>query len=110
MDRHLISHLILGPTILLISLALKLYPPKKINGFYGYRTPRSMKSKEAWQAGNRFGANTFFWTSILTCFVQTVTFSLLDVDLSFRISAGFLVAGVLVGIVLTELHLKRKGF
>lgn len=30
------------------------HPPKKINGVYGYRTTRSMKSQEAWTFANSY--------------------------------------------------------
>ncbi len=33
-----------------------LFPPKEINSLYGYRTSRSMKSKEAWKAANRYAS------------------------------------------------------
>ena len=29
-------------------------PPKKINGFYGYRTSRSMKNQETWDFAQRY--------------------------------------------------------
>lgn len=41
---------------LLISILLFLFPPKRINHFYGYRTRRSMKNLENWKFSNRFAA------------------------------------------------------
>lgn len=32
------------------------FPPKKINSFYGYRTPRSMKSQERWDFAQDYAA------------------------------------------------------
>lgn len=39
-----------------ISVIFKLYPPKKINNFYGYRTTRSVKSQQAWDFAQRYSA------------------------------------------------------
>ena len=33
-----------------------MYPPKKINEFYGYRTTRSRKSQEAWDFAQKYSA------------------------------------------------------
>ncbi|MCC9071557.1 SdpI family protein [Flavobacterium sp. F-65] len=42
--------------LLLVSIALLLFPPKRINHFYGYRTRRSKKNIENWKFSNRFAA------------------------------------------------------
>ena len=46
------------PTLILtvIGLVFWMYPPKKINEFYGYRTTRSRKSQEAWDFAQRYSA------------------------------------------------------
>lgn len=33
---------------------LRFFPPKKINSFYGYRTPRSMKNQENWDFAQKY--------------------------------------------------------
>ena len=41
-------------------------PPKNINGFYGYRTRRSMESPEAWRYAHQvFGQTWTRWGTIL---------------------------------------------
>ena len=41
-------------------------PPKNINGFYGYRTRRSMESPEAWRYAHQvFGQTWMRWGAIL---------------------------------------------
>lgn len=45
---------LLMPGIMIIGgLIMKGHSPKKINGVYGYRTPRSKKSKEAWDFAHK---------------------------------------------------------
>jgi uncharacterized membrane protein len=36
-------------------LVLYLFPPKKINGIYGYRTPRSIKNQSNWDYAQKLG-------------------------------------------------------
>ena len=35
-------------------------PPKRINGIYGYRTKRSMKTQETWDFAHRYLGNLWF--------------------------------------------------
>ncbi len=37
-----------GVLFLLVSIMILKFPPKKINGWYGYRSTSSMKSQERW--------------------------------------------------------------
>ena len=39
-----------------VGVVFWMYPPKKINEFYGYRTTRSRKSQEAWDFAQRYSA------------------------------------------------------
>ncbi|NQX77480.1 SdpI family protein [Gilvibacter sp.] len=45
----------LGVMIVLAWL-FKKYPPKKINSFYGYRTPKSMKTQATWDFANQYSS------------------------------------------------------
>jgi uncharacterized membrane protein len=39
--------------LLLLSLIVFFFPPKKINSLYGYRTYRSMKNEDVWNFANQ---------------------------------------------------------
>lgn len=56
-DALTIIPLIVVPIIFLTGLILKIFPPKKINYFYGYRTSRSMKNEHNWKIANAYSAN-----------------------------------------------------
>ncbi|MBX2944711.1 MAG: SdpI family protein [Cyclobacteriaceae bacterium] len=108
--KLLYIHLMLGPLMVVLSYIFKRFPPKKINHIYGYRTPRSMRSQEAWDCANLYCPHVFLIVSILTCVVQLVTYSLMPAAQSIMWSSGFLVVGLIAVIPLTEVHLKKKGF
>jgi len=108
--ESLLLNLMLGPFILVLAFLFKRFPPKKINHLYGYRTPRSMKSQEAWDCANQYSSNTFVGIAGLICIVQVVLWSLLPPGDAVLWTTGFLVVGVIFVIPLTEIHLKKKGF
>ena len=39
-----------------VAVAFWIWPPKKINMTYGYRTTRSMKSQSAWDFAQKYSA------------------------------------------------------
>ena len=40
----------------IVALVFRMFPPKKINYLYGYRTSRSMKNIENWNFANQYSA------------------------------------------------------
>ena len=110
MNNPLWTHLMLGPLMLVLTFIFKRFPPKKINHLYGYRTPRSMRSQEAWDFANRFSGRALVIVSALTCIVQIITYSLMDFRASVTGSAIFLSVALIAVIPLTELELKKQGY
>ena len=49
-----VSNLILPVLMIVLGKVFMKKPPKQINGFYGYRTRRSMKNQAAWDFSNFF--------------------------------------------------------
>jgi uncharacterized membrane protein len=45
-----------GIILMITAFILKKYPPKKINGLYGYRTRSSMLSQERWDFSQQYSA------------------------------------------------------
>jgi uncharacterized membrane protein len=103
-------HLLLGPLVLVIALLTKYFPPKEINHIYGYRTARSMKSREAWEQGNQYAANALLMASVVTCLFQIVSYTLMSWSNAILTSGIFLAVAVVLVIPVTERYLKRKGF
>lgn len=55
-DSLLFVPLITGPIFMLAGLVMRAYPPKSINGLYGYRTPSSMQNQERWDFAQKYAA------------------------------------------------------
>lgn len=110
MNEITILHLIVGPTLLFVSCVMKIWPPKKINSFYGYRTPRSMKNQLTWDEANTYSANLMMWAGISTILVQVISYFTTSDTVSLFITIGYYLAFILVIVFLTEKRLAGKKF
>lgn len=48
-----------GLIFVMVGIIMLKFPPKKINGLYGYRTRSSMKDKERWDFAQSYSAKEF---------------------------------------------------
>lgn len=110
MNEILKVHLFMGAVLLAASSIMKLWPPKKINSLYGYRTPRSMKSQDAWEAANSYSADLMLWAGVTTLIVQLVSYVSVGGPTSIFISLGYYLVFIFTSIFLTEKRLKARGF
>ena len=68
----LASVLIIPVIMVVIGLIIKRFPPKKINSFYGYRTPMSKKNEDTWRFANLYSAKLFLWIGLILIPVSVV--------------------------------------
>ena len=61
-----------GILFLIAGLIMLYYPPKNINGLYGYRTESSMKSKERWDFAQHYSAIELIKVSILLILLSLI--------------------------------------
>lgn len=98
----------IGPLILILAIIFKAFPASKINGLYGHRTTRSMKSQEAWEASNKYAFDLMLWVAIITCIVQLVLYLTVSPTATILITS-IVMCILLVGIIpLTEVYLKKN--
>lgn len=50
------NHSFIGLLLLIFGIVYKLFPPKNVNSFYGFRTEKSQNSKEVWDEANIYCA------------------------------------------------------
>ena len=102
---------------LVVGIVFWMYPPKKINEFYGYRTTRSRKSQEDWDFAQRYSAKlmTIFGLAALIVAAAAHLFRnslcinsdyLMLYDICITLLLPIIV--VLPPIVLTELELRKR--
>ena len=97
--------------MLLAGLLMKYYPPKSINGLYGYRTARSMENQRNWDEGNKFSAILMIKLGAAAIVLGVLLLLLLPSAIMPPVSAGAtlisLIAIVVILLVGTERHLKN---
>ena len=100
-----------------VGVVFWMYPPKKINGLYGYRTTRSCKSQEAWDFAQRysaklmtiFGLAALFVAAAADLFINSLCINshyLMMYDICITLLLPIIV--VIPPIILTELELRKR--
>ncbi|WP_439876555.1 SdpI family protein [Bacillus mycoides] len=64
--------ILIGVIFILAARILQKNPPTDINAAYGYRTKRSMKNKELWDAGNRYSAEVMKQNGFIMMLIGSV--------------------------------------
>ncbi|WP_106767912.1 SdpI family protein [Paenibacillus faecalis] len=69
----MLLNLSLGAILFISGAVLFLFPPKKINAFYGYRTYSSMKNEWTWKTANRYGSQLMMIFGSILLFIAATT-------------------------------------
>jgi uncharacterized membrane protein len=54
MENLLIQNILIGAILMIVGLLSRIFPPKKPNSFYGYRTKKSIKTRSSWKKANEY--------------------------------------------------------
>lgn len=92
--------------LFLFSILFYFFPPKKINSFYGYRTPKSMKNDTIWHFANSFFSKQFLIYASIS-FVAALLFAFLSKELSWQ-PMGIMLLSLAVSIIKTEQEINRN--
>jgi hypothetical protein len=101
--------LLVGPIFIVAGLIMIKFPPKKINGLYGYRTPSSMKNQERWDFAQRYSANEMIKLGGLLLLSSSVGLIFQpSSSISAVIGLGFTIIVVVILIVRVERAIKNR--
>lgn len=80
-----------------------LFPPKKINGIYGYRTSKSMKNQTNWNFAQRYAGKKMVQFSAVCCSLCAIFF-LLDSSGKWATLLGIIlsISGIILVLYKTE--------
>jgi uncharacterized membrane protein len=110
MNSFIISGFLISLLNLVISFLFRKFRPKEINGFVGYRTPRSMRSQAAWDFANSYSGK-LSWQCALGLFAfQFVLYPVFESEVALHIFLGTWIGCLLFIILRTEYVLKKKRF
>ncbi|WP_051541397.1 SdpI family protein [Caldalkalibacillus mannanilyticus] len=94
----MMENLLIGGILFLAGLILRIFPPRRINHLYGYRTRRARRNIENWTLANRYSSKLLMIIGLILLLVAWVTESTLVTS----ILAGIL---ILILFVLVEFKL-----
>jgi uncharacterized membrane protein len=92
--------------LLLMMLAFRKFPPKKINWFYGYRTRRSMANEEVWKVANTYSMEKMVQFCLYSFAVPLVCYFIFP-EWNFVITVIIHTVLVILVIPVTENHLNK---
>jgi uncharacterized membrane protein len=109
--QHLFP-LVLGITGLVFILCgwwIWQWPPKNINGGFGYRTPRSMKSQAAWDFSQVYAGRLLFYCGLALLVLALLCLPVIVTGGALVLLPSFIVlAFTALPLYLTERKLKAK--
>lgn len=98
----------------LAGLIIFLRPPKRINPIYGYRTPRSSSSPQAWRFANRLFGEVFFISTLIGMLVAAALYVCryaAGLNIPFEVFVAYyplsLAVEITISIATTETRLKK---
>ncbi|PGZ74114.1 hypothetical protein COE49_09860 [Bacillus sp. AFS029637] len=92
--------ILIGIIFILGALILQKNPPTDINAAYGYRTKRSMKSKELWDAGNRYSAEVMKQNGFIMMLIGSV------ISILFRYSHAMIAVMIVMLLLIIRLFIQ----
>jgi uncharacterized membrane protein len=98
-----------GPVFMVMGVIMKKFPPKKINGFYGYRTSSSMKTQDRWDSAQNYSANEMIKLGFLLLMTSVAGLALnFDELIEIVLGLGLMIVMVVLLIVRTEIALQKR--
>jgi uncharacterized membrane protein len=108
-ERISIIPFLVGIIFIVTALILLRFPPKKINYFYGYRTPASMKSQEAWDFSQKYSATKMLQLGFFLVAISFINLLfVMSEEISLFIGIGLLILACIYMIVTTEKAIKKN--
>lgn len=97
-----------GLILIISGVILNIFPPKKINVIYGFRTRKSMQSQEMWTLANQYSAKLSISIGLVLVSLGLLSFLVPALKSGLWIlSVGLLVASLLLIVTLTHKRLNK---
>ncbi|WP_452228698.1 SdpI family protein [Lacinutrix sp. MEBiC02404] len=98
---------LVGIIFILTGIIMQLFPPKKINPLYGYRTRNSMKNQNNWDFTQKYAAKLLTIIGVVLLLLSTLNiFFNIQGNLEKIISAILILGAVIFLLIKTEAKLK----
>jgi uncharacterized membrane protein len=108
-EKILLLPFLCGAIFAVTSMIVYIFPPKKINYMYGYRTSASMKSQERWDFAQRYSTIKMFQLGLALVAIS-LSGLLFEPDEKLNLIIGIVLTLASCGVMLmtTENALKKR--
>jgi len=97
-----------GIIFIIMGIIMNIFPPKKINSLYGYRTASSMESQEKWDFSQKYSAKVMAIIGVVLSIISFYRpFLNLSNDQHAILGLAVLIASAVSLIVIVEKKLKK---
>lgn len=99
--------LLIGGVFIITGIITKIFPPKKINALYGYRTPSSIKDQKVWDFAQKYSSDKMIQIGLI---LVVISFLKIVVGSNYEgfISSFFLFSAVIYLFLTTERAIKNR--
>jgi uncharacterized membrane protein len=98
---------LVGIIFIITGIIMQVFPPKKINSLYGYRTNRSMQNQKKWDFAQKYSAKLLTVFGLALVLISSLnTFLNIQGDLEKIISAILIIGSFIFLVIKTESKLK----
>ncbi len=105
----LLIPILTGAIFIIIGLILLKFPPKKINGLYGYRTSSSMKDQERWDFAQNYSAKEIIKLGGLLMLSSLIgLFCKFKESIAIILGVGLLITMVVILLIRVERAIKKN--
>ena len=98
--------ILLGLIFLIIGILYKLFPPKKINWIYGWRTGFAVKNQDIWVEANRSGAVLLMCGGIFLVLVGILSGALFEHAVRYIFAPSAIITLAVI-IIIGEVRLRK---
>ncbi len=106
--QFMLPLIIIGPIFTVTAIITLLFPPKKINAVYGYRTSRSMRNQMAWDTAQKISSRIMLIEGIVFTLISRLMYLIpLTDEVNLVLGLIFLIIGLVVLFVITERKIKN---
>ena len=99
---------LVGLAFIVTGLIMLRFPPKKINYFYGYRTPSSMKNQKNWDFAQTYSAKEFTKAGVILVLINSLLYAIKPELMYIPLTTVILIIGsVAYAVIRTEIAIKQ---
>lgn len=99
--------LLVGGIFIVTGIITKVFPPKKINAVYGYRTPSSIKSQPAWDFAQKYSSDKMIQIGLVLVMISFLKI-IIGSNYEGFISSIFLFSAIIYLFLTTERAIKNR--